>query len=118
MTYHQMVRPEYCEGDCHLVEIAVTAYAVNPFMANLHRAQPCFAGVTQVWRRIMKVLMTVVALAALMGSPVLAQTPAEDPLLFSVGPSETPSETVIVEGEAKSPIENPNVGLRPNLAVE
>jgi hypothetical protein len=59
-----------------------------------------------------------VTLAAVMGSPVLAQTPAEDPLLFSVGPSETPSESVIVKGQAKSPIENPNVGLRPNPAVE
>jgi heat shock protein HslJ len=60
----------------------------------------------------MKKLLIIVTLAALMISPALAQTSADDREQFSIGPSETPSDGVIVEGRVKSPEPepDPNVG--------
>lgn len=58
----------------------------------------------------MKRLLTIVILATLMtGSLALAKTSADDPPLFSIGPSETPAEAVIVEGDVKGQNQDPNV---------
>ena len=61
----------------------------------------------------MKTFLTIVVLT-LMGAPAFAQTSADDRPLFSVGPSETPSEAVIVEDKVKDPEQDSDVGLRPS----
>jgi hypothetical protein len=50
----------------------------------------------------------------LLGAPAFAHTSADDRPLFSVGPSETPSEAVIVEDKVKDPKQDSDVGLRPS----
>jgi hypothetical protein len=72
----------------------------------------------------MKKLLTILTLAALVLSPALAQTSSDSGEPFSTGPSETPSDAVIVEGKVKSPEPDPdpNVGIdsdaMPNAAEE
>jgi hypothetical protein len=61
----------------------------------------------------MKTLLTIVVLT-LMGAPAFAQTSADDRPLFSVGPSETPCDAVIVEDKVKHPEQDSNFGLRPS----
>ena len=60
----------------------------------------------------MRKFFAIVGLATLLGSPVLAQTSADDPSLFSIGPSETPSDAVIVEGKVKGQNHFPNIEFR------